>query len=545
MNKVLGFERINERRQRPNKLINFIKPLEHASSVGDKELAQDFLERIAAICYPIMKANHVVVMSLEEYPPNKEFWGRNFNAGEIIQLVLRAPGSGNWLPFRHVQMVMMHELAHCKQMNHSRDFWKVNNAFRDELKLLWDKQYSGEGLWGRGQTLLSGRYSTDHMPEAADAPANLCGGTYRSRRGKKRRKAADPERPQLSYAERKQRRIAKKFGVNGQTLGADDLVRWHLDQGRHRPSKPRVAGSKRGRELRAAAAIARFDKKPEVGPASSATSVEDDDEYETDSEDETQGDLVGSWDDNDDVVKVCENEDIGDDNAQRELQELMEIDHLPNPGASSSSSTSTSAQKSNKRPILLTDESEDDHKPTKKQVVNSLSKKASPALSLTPTSDLDKQKSPGISIKTEPSPTNNEGKMATNIPMQEPNISPITKSNPAKSTDTSTATPTPIVNTTSIIPTSNSTSTTTPISTTPTKSSTTNNTTTSCPICSLENAPGAAICTICSHVLDPSQILDSWRCGSQICRESGSLYRNLGDYGRCYICQTERSKGEL
>jgi len=40
-----------------------------------------------------------------------EFVGRNFNAGEVIQLVLKARGSGHWLPFNYVQMVMMHEFV--------------------------------------------------------------------------------------------------------------------------------------------------------------------------------------------------------------------------------------------------------------------------------------------------------------------------------------------------------------------------------------------------------------------------------------------------
>ena len=35
--------------------------------------------------------------------------GRNFNAGEVIQLVLRSPSTGQWLPFKFVQMVMMRE----------------------------------------------------------------------------------------------------------------------------------------------------------------------------------------------------------------------------------------------------------------------------------------------------------------------------------------------------------------------------------------------------------------------------------------------------
>lgn len=57
---------------------------------------------------PIMREHHLSVMSLEEYEPNPEFVGRNFNAGEVIQLVLKAR-SGHWLPFNYVQMVMMHE----------------------------------------------------------------------------------------------------------------------------------------------------------------------------------------------------------------------------------------------------------------------------------------------------------------------------------------------------------------------------------------------------------------------------------------------------
>ena len=55
-----------------------------------------------------MKTHHLSVTSLEEYEPNREFVGRNFNAGEVVQLVLRVRGGG-WLPFEYVQMVMMHE----------------------------------------------------------------------------------------------------------------------------------------------------------------------------------------------------------------------------------------------------------------------------------------------------------------------------------------------------------------------------------------------------------------------------------------------------
>jgi hypothetical protein len=190
----LGFERVNERTKRPNELINFIKPLPGP----DEELAKDFLERVAAICYPIMKANHISVMSLEEYEPNREFIGRNFNNGEVIQLVLKAH-TGEWVPFKHVQMVMMHELAHCKQMNHSKAFWKVRDSYAAELHTLWGRGYTGEGLWGRGRD-MSGQYETEVMPQAVLDIDRLCGGTYRSRGRQRKRSEA---KPKLTYKEKK------------------------------------------------------------------------------------------------------------------------------------------------------------------------------------------------------------------------------------------------------------------------------------------------------------------------------------------------------
>ena len=119
----LGFERLNAKKSQPNDHINFIKPL----AGPDEAIAKDYLERIAAQCresswspvitapdrqiVPVMRQNHLYVMALEEYQPNREFVGRNFNAGEVIQLVLKSLHTGRWLPFEYVQMVMMHESA--------------------------------------------------------------------------------------------------------------------------------------------------------------------------------------------------------------------------------------------------------------------------------------------------------------------------------------------------------------------------------------------------------------------------------------------------
>lgn len=373
----LGFERLNERTKRPNELINFIRPLPGP----DEELARDFLERVAAICYPIMKANHIAVMSLAEHEPNREFIGRNFNNGEVIELVLKAH-TGQWMPFKHAQMVMMHELAHCKQMNHSKAFWKVRDAYTGELRGLWAKGYTGEGLWGRGQTLLSGRYETDVMPEAVQDIDRLCGGTFRSR-GRKRKK----DKPQLTYAEKKQRRIAKKFGKGGVALGGDEEVRVQLEGGKKIKGKPRVAGSARGRDLRVAAALARFDqsKKEEV-----KTEPEDDTESETEPDTE-EDDAVAAIDTNGKemtdnkgraLVTVCGPEDPNDDDVQREMRELFEFG-FTREQSSAKKKSAVSVAKTNVKEEDLSTASEEEEEPNTRSRTQSAENGHSTAVELT------------------------------------------------------------------------------------------------------------------------------------------------------------------
>ena len=105
---------------------------------------------------PVHETHTLLVQALEEFPPNAEFVGRNFNAGEVIQLVLRNK-RGEWLPERWVMMVMVHELAHCKEMNHSKAFWKVRDAYAGEMRGLWGRGYTGEGCGGVGGIWRGGR----------------------------------------------------------------------------------------------------------------------------------------------------------------------------------------------------------------------------------------------------------------------------------------------------------------------------------------------------------------------------------------------------
>ena len=319
----LGFERINERTQRPNALINFIRTIPGPSS----STAERILSRVAAICYPFMKTNMILVQALEEFPYNTEFVGRNFNAGEVIQLVLR-DRNGRWLPQRMVEMVMVHELAHCKQMNHSKAFWTVRDAYAVDLRALWAKGYTGEGMWGQGRGLETGDIQTSQV-DVGDVPEHLCGGTY-GRRSKKRRKRGK-EKETLSYAERKQRRILKKFGTGGQSLGADEDTKIKLEGGVPKKGKPRVAGSARGRELRAAAALARFEpvkKEPEEVTIKKEETSDSETEDEIVDQADTALDVDGSKlvdDKGRALVKICGDEDDQDGNAQREMDEIQGI----------------------------------------------------------------------------------------------------------------------------------------------------------------------------------------------------------------------------
>ncbi|KAK0733465.1 WLM domain-containing protein [Lasiosphaeria miniovina] len=322
----LGIQRLNAKRSQPNDRIVFIKPLKGP----DEAVAQDFLERIAAQCLPVMKENHLSVMSLEEYEPNPEFVGRNFNAGEVVQLVLKAR-SGHWLPFNYVQMVMMHELAHCKQMNHSRAFWAVRNQYADQMRGLWSHSYTGEGLWGRGAHLSTGEWEKNGVQPGELLPEHLCGGTYRSRGRKRKAKKV------LSYQEQKERRILKKFGANGVALGDDAGTKKKLEKGRTVAAKPRVAGSARGRELRAAAALARFDQQKKE-PAEGGSLIKNGDESESSGDDYEDEELnAGELEAVDrngkrlldtkgrGMIKVCEDENPEDQDSKQELLELLGI----------------------------------------------------------------------------------------------------------------------------------------------------------------------------------------------------------------------------
>ncbi|KAL6808740.1 WLM domain-containing protein [Trichoderma camerunense] len=494
----IGIQRLNAKTSQPNPHIVFIKPLKGR----DEKIAQDFLERIAAQCLPVMRKHHIHVMSLEEFPPNREFVGRNFNAGEVIQLVLKSPGSGRWLPFNYVQMVMMHELAHCAQMNHSRAFWAVRNQYATQMQELWAEGYKGDGLWGRGTTLGTGEWEKNSVLADEVLPEHLCGGTYRSR-GRKRK-----AKPVLTYQERKEKRILKKFGKNGVALGADEEEKVKLEKGKRVLAKPRVAGSLRGRELRAAAALARFEQSKEDAKKEEGDEDTKNWDVDGDSSDYEDGgadakaavDVDGSRmvdRHGGDMVKVCEDEDANDADARNELDQLHGLfgrQKIKQDPDGAETLNLPSSRRSQQQP---------------EQVV--------------------KREKTGLSIKPEAADDDDLSSMRlSSIPHVKPKNDKSTKSGPDEDS--------PLTDERH----QQSTSTTRPTST----KSSPNNTTAearssspTCSICSFENSQAAVTCAICANVLYPS-LTPGWRCSSAAC--TGTAYVNAKDCGVCGLCGQRR-----
>ncbi|TDZ27198.1 DNA-dependent metalloprotease WSS1-like protein [Colletotrichum spinosum] len=461
-----------------------------------------------------MKEHHLSVMSLEEYEPNPEFVGRNFNAGEIIQLVLKSR-SGRWLPFQYVQMVMMHELAHCKQMNHSRAFWAVRNQYAEQMRGLWQKGYTGDGIWGRGALLQTGAFQNNVALPQEPLPEHLCGGTYRSR-GRKRK-----TKPKLSYKEQKERRILKKFGANGVALGADEETKVKLEGGKKTQAKPRVAGSARGRELRAAAALARFGQqkteddeeiKFEAKEEDSTESEYEDDPVDVKAEDAIDLDgkrLVDGKGRG--MIKVCEDENPNDHDAQNELQELQasvkqwrqtQLDFKPeNDVDASSSHDRTKPESHNEEQAAATVD-----KPSRVKV----KQEEEDDIQEIPISDLAKL---APAIKREP--RNESSSSAACFDKAPPRAANGTSSGDGGASTSSAATPSApaaVVRVGEV----------------------------SCGVCSFANPALSITCGVCSHVLDPDSVPNAWRCRSVACQ--GSQYLNPGDFGVCGVCgQSKRA----
>jgi DNA-dependent metalloprotease WSS1 len=379
-------------------------------------------------------------------------------------------------------------LAHCEQMNHSRAFWAVRNKFAEHMRVLWQAGYTGEGLWGRGALLTTGRFEHDTVRPDENLPEHLCGGTYRSRRRKRKAKT-------LSYQEQKEQRILKKFGANGVALGEDENTKRKLEKSRTIAAKPRVAGSKRGRELRAAAALARFDqvKAKEVEETRSVKTGDDDEtasEAETESGDEYDDPANSGVADAVDIngtklvdgkghgmIKVCEDEDPEDQDAQRERAELQSKNFGTLDDWIKKEPTSSEPQEAKRqvsKPLQI---------PTK--TLTSASGKTAPESSSRSVSRSKSEKPAAKAASSTPQP-------------KQPSPSGTFADSPQPEY--------------------------------------------MCSMCSYSNGPLSVTCAICANVLDARNAPGSWSCASQACQ--GSKYLNAGDCGVCGICGQRRAAAD-
>ena len=359
-------------------------------------------------------------------------------------------------------MVMMHELAHCKQMNHNSAFWKVKNEFSEEIKALWAKGYTGDGLWGRGVLLQNGEFAREELEEGEMLPSSLCGGTFASR-GRQRK-----SKPKITYKERQERRIKKKFGESGITLGADDEVKAQLEKGKRPAGKPTVAKSVRGRELRANAALARFEMNKEEPQMKEEDLVTD-----TDSELDEDVIIKPEPDDAVDIngkrlldingrsmVKVCEEEDKDDENAQKELSELQYVygNDSKSVKAGGTFEINPASPEISKQPNTMPFEGKSQATGGHKTVAG---------------------KSLSAAVGSGESTTEIHGLDILHV---------------------------------------------------------------ECPICSIENAHLALTCIVCSNVLKPEYVPNSWRCESSTCRNS--VYMNSGDVIFCGVCGIRKASND-
>lgn len=184
----------------------------------------------------------------------------------------------------------------------------------NQVTVLAARGYTGDGFYGTGQSLSTG-LTLEREVKDEELPENLCGGAYR------KAKAKSGDRPKLTYAERQQKRKERLFGKGeGTSLGGDEKARQALEKGKGKnpkasATKPRVAQSQRGRDLRAQAALKRFE-----ADAQSAKKEEEpsDDHEETDdsaTEDETKVVQLG---DGNRFVR----EDGGDDEEQEDWADI-------------------------------------------------------------------------------------------------------------------------------------------------------------------------------------------------------------------------------
>lgn len=314
-------------------------------------------------------------------------------------------------------------------------------------------------------------------------PESLCGGTYRTRtRTRKNRNGAGQttKKPKLTYAEVQQRRKERKFGTSeGNKVGADKDTRVQLEKGAKVKSAPRVAKSIRGRELRAAAALKRFETQAQE---SSKGEDEDSTDY-SDAEDEKAVDVGGG----NFLVPVSKEEDSEDEEKamKNELVGLAGACGISGNGSRAGTGIGAGGEGGGKRRVIGDAQKQ---KPTPK--------KRQEAIIICDTSDDEL-----ICVDSKSSPRK---PMAKKQVTGETAASPISIEQGIRPRFESSEGAEGI----------------------------------SCSCCSVTNEPNAILCMICANVLEPDKIENKWKCPRSPCKDTS--YTNAGDAGICGVCGQRR-----
>jgi len=265
-------------------------------------------------------------------------------------------------------------------------------------------------------------------------------------------------------------------------------------------TKSRVAGSKRARELRAAAALARFDKAISEPVKNESSEAEDEDDAHSDEEYE---DADARFEDAEDIdgtkltdgnghnmIRVCEYEDTDDVQVKAEMDELnsLEDGYIYNstqsrpieqeedlvrseeetePKSGTLESTALPMPQASTRPAERVSDSDRDWR----------------SLHRVPQSPPQSQRSAGEARENQASETHLSGRSDFTGPAGLEKAEQV------------------------------------------------------CGVCSMSNEPAALLCMACSNVLSVSRCPGAWKCESTPCAPG---YLNPADFGVCGICGSRR-----
>ncbi|KAH9838256.1 WLM domain-containing protein [Rhodofomes roseus] len=274
--------RLNERETNPNPHINFITTLPMPDA-ADQEDARQLLRALAAQVRPVMKAHGFVVNSFEEYEYNKVFAGRNWNSGEVVELVLRGP-SGSFQSLSWLMSTLCHE-----HMNHGPAFQALWAKLRAEVRALQSKGYYGDGYWSSGTRLADSARVGGGTLDPGDLPENMCGGAQARKRPtslrRRRNHQAGPSNHTGAQTAKK-RKAGSRITAIGTFRGSGHALNEDASDEEQKKSGAgfrKKAGSKRAREERALAAERRL-LALQGGAGPSTQSPKDEPEEDEDSD---------------------------------------------------------------------------------------------------------------------------------------------------------------------------------------------------------------------------------------------------------------------